>query len=82
MTNWRQIAQARWRGWSIEGDGPYAVVNGPLTYIRLFEFAMCAAQYLDERTDREYLKIVELKAIRKMNTQRRSTSDPSRQEKD
>ncbi len=79
MASWKQIAAQRFPGYKIEGDGRWAFVMSDFMVVSLSDWPMA----FEVRPGYErFRRIVELQPVRKTNTQRRSTSDPSRQEKD
>jgi hypothetical protein len=79
MTDWNAIARAQFPGYTIEGSGRWAFVMSDFMVVSLSDWPMA----FEVRPGYErFRRIVELKPVRKTNTQRRSTSDPSRQEKD
>lgn len=80
MTEWQTIAARRFPGYSVEGDGRFALVMEDHHAIQLSAFAFDLSVPPGYEA---YRKIVELKPVlRKVNTPRRSTSDPSKMEKD
>jgi hypothetical protein len=61
---WVRAAKRRWPQYTVvpdgEGQGPYALVNGSMMYVRLFGFRMFAEQALNERPDCKFCTLVEI----------------------
>jgi hypothetical protein len=79
MTQWQQLARDRFPGYTVEGDGKFALVMADFHHVCLSEFAFLLKVLPGYE---QYRRIVELKPVQKVNKLRRSTSDPSRQERD
>jgi hypothetical protein len=81
MTLHQQLARARWPGYAVSGDGPWALVNASLAYVHLYVWALMANADLEARCDRGFCKLVHLEEPRRKSV-RRATSNPADQEKD
>jgi hypothetical protein len=79
MPTWKQIAAQRFPGYQIEGDGRWAFVMADFMVVRLSDWPM---EFEIRPGYEAFRRIVELKPVQKVNTPRRSTSDPAQQEKD
>jgi hypothetical protein len=61
MTPYQQTAKRRFPGYTVHGDGPFALANHSLCYVQLFAMPMLAQTELNERTDAKYCTLVEVK---------------------
>ena len=79
MTQWQQLALARFPGYSIEGDGKFCLVMDDFRAVRLSEWAF-ALKVLPGYE--QYRRIVELKPVQKVNKPRQSRRNPGERERD
>ena len=62
MTSYQNAAKKRWPGYSITGDGAFAMVNRSLCFIHLFRTGFEGLAEMNERNDAQFCSVIELQA--------------------